>query len=137
MRLRDIPASDDNHFALEAIWLEIRALLKKKKNQVQNEILTYPPPIPACDIQFNHLLEERSRLTEDLRRATAILEKSTDEGDSVRMTCEFIWTCAYIDETQKTVWALRLDQLKQHVDGEEVEERSNNACSGAARCGLV
>ncbi len=43
---------------------------------VAEEILRYPAPIPACDDQFNHLLELRRLLPAELAR----LEAARDDG---------------------------------------------------------
>lgn len=32
------------------------------------EIHDYPPPIPACDADFNSMLEERARISDELGR---------------------------------------------------------------------
>ena len=49
--------------------------LATAKGRVSEAIRNYPPPIPACDQQFNHLLEERHRLGAALRRLDAIKEQ--------------------------------------------------------------
>lgn len=40
-----------------------RAELQKAKQQISDEIHTYPTPIAGCDAQFNHLLAERQRVS--------------------------------------------------------------------------
>ena len=45
-----------------------RASLEAELDRVQAEIRKYPPPIPACDAYFNHLLEERGRISDELTR---------------------------------------------------------------------
>ncbi|MEM7333727.1 MAG: hypothetical protein AAF490_16690 [Chloroflexota bacterium] len=61
-------------------WQALHALLKEKKKAVQDEILHYPPPIPACDQQFNHLLEQRAQLSQALRQLS---EQRRDNGRSL------------------------------------------------------
>jgi hypothetical protein len=49
--------------------------LERERLRVQAGITAYPAPIPACDVYFNSLLEQRSRLCEELtalRSSTAI-----------------------------------------------------------------
>ncbi len=41
---------------------------------VAEEILRYPAPIPACDAQFNHLLDLRRLLPAELTRLDAARE---------------------------------------------------------------
>jgi hypothetical protein len=45
-----------------------RAQLQAELECVQAEIRQYPMPIPACDAWFNHLLEERGRIADELTR---------------------------------------------------------------------
>ncbi|MDH5534469.1 MAG: hypothetical protein OEZ08_02705 [Betaproteobacteria bacterium] len=47
---------------------EIRARIETRRDQVCREITDYPTPIPACDVHFNRLLEERRKVFEDLDR---------------------------------------------------------------------
>lgn len=42
--------------------------LKAQRAAVKVELAAYPAPIPACDAQYNHLAEERRRLSADLAR---------------------------------------------------------------------
>jgi len=43
-----------------------RAALERERLRVQAEIVSYPMPIPACDLYFNGLLEQRARICEQL-----------------------------------------------------------------------
>ena len=47
---------------------QIRIILEQERQRVAEEIQNYPPPIPACDAQFNHLLEQRAHLSHALAR---------------------------------------------------------------------
>ncbi len=49
-------------------WDALRARLERTQEAVAAEIRAYPPPIPACDAQYNHLLERRAALTEARNR---------------------------------------------------------------------
>jgi hypothetical protein len=51
------------------VWQQIKLVLERERDRIYEEITTYPPPIPACDAQFNHLLEQRERVFRDLARA--------------------------------------------------------------------
>lgn len=48
-----------------------RAQLEAELGCLQAEIRNYLPPIPACDAYFNHLLEERGRIADELARLDA------------------------------------------------------------------
>ena len=42
--------------------------LETTLQQIKAEIRSYPAPITACDVHFNRLLEDRARLTQELKR---------------------------------------------------------------------
>ncbi len=52
-------------------WDALRARLERMQEAVAAEIRTYPAPIPACDAQYNHLLERRQALSAALARLDA------------------------------------------------------------------
>lgn len=45
---------------------EVEAALQRAKERIKREIHAYPPPIPACDAQFNYLLEQRNTAAAEL-----------------------------------------------------------------------
>ncbi len=56
---------------VDSDWNALRARLERTQEAVAAEIRAYPPPIPACDAQYNHLLERREALSEALARLDA------------------------------------------------------------------
>ena len=52
----------------ELEWRSLRLRLEALKETVAEELRSYPPPIPACDGQFNRLLELRRLLPRELAR---------------------------------------------------------------------
>ena len=52
-------------------WQSLRRNLQTLATRVASEIRTYPRPITACDAQFNHLLELRRLVPEEMRRLDA------------------------------------------------------------------
>ncbi len=52
-------------------WEAVRRHLEGVNASVAAEIRGYPAPIPACDAQFNHLLEQRRLLSRELTRLDA------------------------------------------------------------------
>ncbi len=52
-------------------WDALRARLEHVQEAVAAEINAYPAPIPACDAQYNHLLERRAALAEARARLDA------------------------------------------------------------------
>lgn len=55
-------AAKERQTPLHQAWQLIHPQIAAKKKQIAAEILYYPPPIPACDAQFNFLLAERARV---------------------------------------------------------------------------
>ena len=55
-------------------WDALRARLAQLREAVAAEIRAYPAPIPACDAQYNHLLERRAALAEARSRLDAARE---------------------------------------------------------------
>ena len=52
-------------------WSVVRAALEALQRSVADDIRAYPAPIPACDAQFNHLLELRRALPQEIERLEA------------------------------------------------------------------
>lgn len=75
------------------IWDKVRDYLEAKRRPVQDAIRRYPPPIPACDAHFNHLLEQRALLSRELIRLEAA---SRDDGASVE---DFVRSSPCVDAT--------------------------------------
>lgn len=95
---------EQNQAAMTALWQEVETHLEREKQRIFDEILNYPPPIPACDVQFNFLLAQRAEMMQELQR---LREISGGEVDSLR---DFIQTCPFLD-------ASRQAQLLADVDG--------------------
>ena len=56
---------------VDSDWDALRARLVQLQEAVAAEIGAYPAPIPACDAQYNHLLERRAALAEARARLDA------------------------------------------------------------------
>ena len=63
-------------------WEALRARLERMQEAVAAEINAYPPPIPACDAQFDHLLERRDALSEALARLGAARKDGSSTPES-------------------------------------------------------
>ena len=61
-----------NQASMTALWQEVESHLERQKQRIFDEILHYPPPIPACDVQFNYLLAQRAEMMQELQRLRAI-----------------------------------------------------------------
>jgi hypothetical protein len=65
-------------------WQSLRRTLEALATDVTAEIVAYPRPITACDAQFNHLLELRRLVPQEMQRLEAAAD---DPGFTVE---EFI-----------------------------------------------
>ena len=68
---------------------------------MQLEIVSYPSPIPACDAHFNHLLEERARVSEEISRLDEAAGRNTPPGEAMRLIDEFVRASRYLDDAAK------------------------------------
>ena len=78
--------------------------LESQRNQILDEIRRYPPPIPACDAQFNYLLEKRDRLSVDLNR----LHNLSQGDDLADELAQFISQSTVIHDDLKQRFCLSL-----------------------------
>lgn len=77
-------------------WDAVRRHIESRRRPIQDEIRRYPPPIPACDAHFNHLLEQRSLLSRELVR----LEAACKAAGSGAAAAAFVRTSPAVDETE-------------------------------------
>ncbi len=75
---------------LKSIWQDLRAQLDHRKHQLDEEISSYPTPIPHCDAQFNYLYEQRTRLVQELQRMDTLTGQSLARGDSLEVVKKFL-----------------------------------------------
>jgi hypothetical protein len=80
---------------LEALLLEVRDHLRRIQSLLNEEIRGYPTPIPRCDAQFNHLLEQRGRLQRALDRIEAPAGGSLARAEHVALLEEFAASQVY------------------------------------------
>jgi hypothetical protein len=60
---------------LEGLSRELHRWLTGVRATLADEIRSYPTPIPRCDAQFNHLVEQRGRLSWLLTDLAAALDR--------------------------------------------------------------
>jgi len=91
-----------------SLWEEVRRELIRAKRLIDEEIRSYPTPIPRCDAQFNHLYEQQARLARELDRIGALDEKNLGRGDYFRLIEEFIASAPYTDDGAEREFRSRL-----------------------------
>jgi hypothetical protein len=79
----------------------IRAVLDAERQRIVAEIRSYPTPIPRCDQQFNHLIDKRERLFQELARLDATAGSSVAAQDRAAGLAAFIDACACLDADSK------------------------------------
>jgi hypothetical protein len=94
-------ATDNPLESLKFAWGKIGAHLESQRVRVHGEISRYPMPIPACDAHFNHLLEERARIGDEIDRARTAANLSDTADDPVKNIEAFIQTSKCLDEKAK------------------------------------
>ena len=90
---------------LQAEWQRIAVMLERERDRILSEIRSYPPPIPACDAQFNHLLAQRQSISDELKQLHVV------RTDSVEAICEFVRSSRHLDQQTKQRIAGVVEQL--------------------------
>jgi uncharacterized protein YicC (UPF0701 family) len=94
-------AIDSQMGVVQSAWKRIGACLEKERDRIREEIRRTPPPIPACDLQFNHLLEQRARIGEELDRLQQAAKQSVTARESIRRIEAFLDSSTFVDEGAK------------------------------------
>ena len=89
-------------------WKVILDHLEEIKSRIHEEIRNYPPPIPACDAQFNSLLEQRDNISRESHRLDSILRARNNQNSSIEEINEYIRTSTHIDDEAKRKLAAAL-----------------------------
>lgn len=90
----------------------LTACLEKRKARICEEISSYPPPIPACDAQFNHLLEARREITKEI---AGLARSGTDETSRDVVTASIfrlIEESSYLDDDDRRELRSRLNRSR-------------------------
>jgi hypothetical protein len=72
---------------LEGLSRELQRWLTGVRASLADEIRSYPTPIPRCDAQFNHLTEQRDRLSRLLNDLDTALDRR-DGGAELRLVLQ-------------------------------------------------
>jgi hypothetical protein len=86
----------------------VRDYLKGQRDRICDEICAYPTPIPACDVHFNRLLEERTGIFDALRRLDCL-------HDDDRSIADFVQTSPAIDVEHKAQLAALLAGVRDRL----------------------
>lgn len=69
----------------DALWRQIQRHLQDEKVRLFQEIRSYPPPITACDAQFNGLLEERATVLRILGEVAGMGKQGGSRSEQIEL----------------------------------------------------
>jgi hypothetical protein len=88
-----MPSAAESRARAEAArspWTELEDHLENARRSILAEIRSYPPPIAACDQQFNYLLEQRDRIAGELSRLASIRRNHSTRETDLEALVDFI-----------------------------------------------
>ena len=75
---------------LRSLAAELRDFVLGAKRALDEELRSYPTPIPRCDAQFNHAYEQRARLAALLQRIDAPADRADGASTLLSAMSEFV-----------------------------------------------
>lgn len=82
-------------------WGKIQAHLESEQHRIYVEIKNYPKPIPACDVQFNDLLEQRDGIAAEMDRLQQTMQAGRKSKDPNPLVAEFVNACQCLSHQVK------------------------------------
>ena len=83
-----------NSDPLKSVCDAITARLEETRDRICGEIGAHPRPVHGCDVHFNRLLEDRTKIYQELGRWEALRRN----GVASEMIREFVASSGFIDE---------------------------------------
>jgi len=99
--MQPLSATADATGTLTSICQELRDYLQRERRLVDEQIRTYPTPIPRCDVQFNDLYERRTRLSQALQRVSGLLDQASSPEELASSISDFIGCTAYSEDPEE------------------------------------
>jgi hypothetical protein len=96
---------------IESLWKRIKQQLEKERHRIYDEIRNYPAPIPACDAQFNHLLQERRRISQELLELEQLSSEDLTPEQHIKSIATFITSSIFINDETDPEIASCLEEL--------------------------
>lgn len=94
----------------------IKERLRAEEALRYEEISNYPPPIPACDVHFNTLLEERDAIQREINQVDALL-LAEDASQAIH---DFVYSSKHLGAEAEE----QLEHLLRQLDGDTTPVRS-------------
>ena len=96
--------------AASSPWTELEGHLENARRSILAEIRNYPPPIAACDQQFNYLLEQRDRIAGELSRLASLRRNDSTSQTDLKALVDFVNASDCIAPELKAHLAQLLDE---------------------------
>jgi hypothetical protein len=103
---------------LTSLCLELRDHLQRTKRAIEEEIRSYPTPIPRCDAQFNFLYEHRARLSQQLEHANRVLEANASVGPLFDVIAAFVTSTYSGSSVEEQTLRARLSEAIGKLDSQ-------------------
>jgi hypothetical protein len=101
---------------IASVWAEVASELERRKTQLYEQIKNYPPPITACDQQFDYLLAQHREISRELDRMRAVVQASSTNHEPARVIDEFLRSATSIDDEARQRIRSRLSQAVPEPD---------------------
>jgi hypothetical protein len=87
--------------AAHPAWTEIEGHLQSARRSILEEIRNHPTPIAGCDQQFDYLLEQRDRISDELDRLVSVRGDNITQENGAEVLIHLINASACIDDELK------------------------------------
>ena len=104
---------------IDDVWTMIHEHLQKEMRRLHEEIRNYPAPIPACDAQFNYLLERRDALSSEMARARELMSDNDSPEDPRVSIDEFLNISDCLGEAQKSKIRAVIENENRSREGDQ------------------
>lgn len=79
-------------------WSQVICAIEKRRDEIFEQIKNYPMPIPACDEQFNYLLEVRARVSSELSNLNEVTMQPRSLRECKKHLDELVQIPGLLDE---------------------------------------
>ncbi len=88
----------DSELTAEELAARTRDALQAIRSTISEEIVRYPMPITACDVQYNHLLQARRQARAEMTHLQRMVEQGPLSIDTLRT---FVHASETLDTREK------------------------------------
>ena len=101
--------------------------MQRTRRVIEEEIRSYPTPIPRCDAQFNFLYEHRARLSQQLEHANRVLEANASVGQLVDAIASFVASAGNASSVEEQALRARLSEAIVKLDAQRRDAPAGSA----------